>query len=432
MKKILTLIMSILCLIVLITPITAEDLTAAASPLVKPVITLTADFYMINVKVTNVDPEAEGYQVQASTNGKKWSNRGLLAIGSLKVDGSGLVYENRSLANNKKYYYRVRSYTTNAAGKLVYSAWSATKSIKTKKDTSKAVISLNPSTVPVLKDKTASSIEINMPQHEWLVYSHIYRGTSKKKIKTLVAKDLSGDVLTWVDTGLKANTVYYYRVVSWFMINGKWVKKTSAIVSRRTAPIDMAMPKNLTVANQTGGVSVKVDTWNNSVEFDSINILRSTNKKSWSKVGTLSSGDFVFVDKSAKNKTTYYYKVEIVKAGKKIVTGIKSLKTNIPAAPVACKGGIDPSKPCDYISDAAYNDDRKWGVYPTLEAATIAGDAFLDEYHYFATEHWVDSWFATSFVDNGYNDRGYVLFLRREGVFVPPHPDVVVYDWTKE
>ncbi len=88
--------------------------------------TLTADVGKVTVKWTKLTTQTTGYQIQYSTS-SKFSNAKLVTI-SKNTTTSKLI---SSLAQNKKYYFRVRTYKT-VSGTKYYSAWSKAKSITTK------------------------------------------------------------------------------------------------------------------------------------------------------------------------------------------------------------------------------------------------------------------------------------------------------------
>ena len=214
------------------------------------------------------------------------------------------------------------------------------------------------------------------------------------------------------------------------MINGKTVKKTTPIKSRKTAPIDIAMPKTLTLKNIKGGIVINYDIFNDSTDYDSVRYYRSTDNKNWKKIAPVAYSDYDHVDKTAKNKTVYYYRIALVKNEKEAFSGSKKIKSNVK---YACPNGFDRNLPCNAIIDVCYYDSDKWGVYPTMKAAMEAGDVLKEIYDYFNYQPiWVDSWFVTEFTDNLGRSKGFVLFMSRDDIFVPPPPGFVVYDWLVE
>lgn len=70
---------------------------------------------------------ATGYEIQYATN-SKFTGAKKVAITNNKTDKTTVS----KLSGNKKYYVRVRSYTT-VGGTKYYGSWSATKTVTTKK-----------------------------------------------------------------------------------------------------------------------------------------------------------------------------------------------------------------------------------------------------------------------------------------------------------
>ena len=70
---------------------------------------------------------ATGYEIQYATN-SKFTNAKKVTITNNKTDKTTIS----KLSGNKKYYVRVRSYTT-VNGTKYYGAWSVSKSMTTKK-----------------------------------------------------------------------------------------------------------------------------------------------------------------------------------------------------------------------------------------------------------------------------------------------------------
>lgn len=70
---------------------------------------------------------ATGYEIQYATN-SKFTNAKKVTITNNKTDKTTIS----KLSGNKKYYVRVRSYTT-VNGTKYYGAWSVSKGVTTKK-----------------------------------------------------------------------------------------------------------------------------------------------------------------------------------------------------------------------------------------------------------------------------------------------------------
>ena len=93
----------------------------------KAKITLKAGKKKVTVKWKKVK-DAAGYEVFRSLKKKK----GFKKVKTI-TNGKALKFVNKKLKGKKVYYYKVRAYNINAAGKKVYGAFSAVKKVKTKK-----------------------------------------------------------------------------------------------------------------------------------------------------------------------------------------------------------------------------------------------------------------------------------------------------------
>lgn len=74
--------------------------------------------------------QTSGYQVQCATNAKFTKNKKTVNIKGNKKKGCTLK-DKKKIKSKKKYYVRVRTFKT-IKGKTYYSAWSKTKTVKTK------------------------------------------------------------------------------------------------------------------------------------------------------------------------------------------------------------------------------------------------------------------------------------------------------------
>ncbi|MDD7114335.1 MAG: fibronectin type III domain-containing protein, partial [Lachnospiraceae bacterium] len=88
---------------------------------------LKAGSKKFTVKWTKQARQTTGYQLQYSTN-SKFTKVKTVTIGKNSTVSKAIS----KLAGRKKYYVRIRTYTT-VTGRKYYSAWSKTKSVVTKK-----------------------------------------------------------------------------------------------------------------------------------------------------------------------------------------------------------------------------------------------------------------------------------------------------------
>lgn len=79
------------------------------------------------------DAKITKYQIYRSTSKDFKKNLKKYTVNLKDVSKNTLTYTNsKSLKKGTKYYYKVRGVVTNSSGKLIYTKWSATKSIKFK------------------------------------------------------------------------------------------------------------------------------------------------------------------------------------------------------------------------------------------------------------------------------------------------------------
>ena len=159
-------------------------------------------------KVTN----ASGYQIYRATS-KNGSYKNVKTVTS----GSTISYTDKSLTNNKTYYYKVRAYKT-VDGVKKYSSFC---SIISKK------VALAKTTVTATA-KSNTSIKLSWTKVAGAKSYEIYQATSKngtyKKVKTTTS-------LSYTNTSLKSNKTYYYKVKAVQTVSKKTYKSAYSTVS---------------------------------------------------------------------------------------------------------------------------------------------------------------------------------------------------------
>jgi len=182
----------------------------------------------MNVKLTNSSANslkvswtkvagASGYEIYRATS-KSGTYKKIETITS----GTTISYTNKSLTNGKTYYYKVCAYkTVDASNK--YSDYC---SIQSKK------VNLAKSAVTATA-KSKSSIKLSWKKVSGATKYEVYRATSKngtyKKIKTTSS-------LIYINTKLKSNKSYYYKVKAVQTVSKKTYKSAySTVQSAKTA-----------------------------------------------------------------------------------------------------------------------------------------------------------------------------------------------------
>ena len=233
-----------------------------------------------NIKVGWDKIGVTGYQIQRSTNNKKWSTVKTI------TKNSTLNFNNTKLSVNKTYYYRVRAYKK-VGSKKVYGGWSTVLVAKT--TPAKPTLALS------MKDVNEVYIKI---------------GKASGATSYVVERSLDGSTYTLYDTLTGAATLtnielttgnrYYYRVKG---CNGElcspWV--SSSIVSSTKTP-------GLTLKTTSKKVTVTITPVTGATGYE---VYRSMYKnKKFSKIKTVLTEEELlsFINSTSKGKT-YYYKV---------------------------------------------------------------------------------------------------------------------------
>lgn len=134
---------------------------------------------------------------------------------------------------------------------------------------------------------------------------YIYRkvsGGSWKKIGTVT----SGTKVTYKDTSISKNKIYYYRVRAY---RGDVISSYYTTGIRATTPAVLLKDPKVTSAKQTSE-TVKL-TWEKTVNAKGYYIYRKVSGGSWKKIGTVASGKiFTYKDKTITAGKTYYYRIK--------------------------------------------------------------------------------------------------------------------------
>lgn len=254
-----------------------------------------------NIKTAWDKVSVTGYQLQRSTNGKKWSTIKTI------TKNSTLSYNNKRLSSNKTYYYRVRAYKK-VSGKKIYGPWSDIVSTKT--------APVKPSLKVTLKDYNSMNIVI---------------GESKGAVLYRLEKSIDGKTYTLFEEFPIKGTVsieeqevgktYYFRLKACNLENRCSSWNTYSLKQTTKVP-------SLSLKTSSKKVTVTLSSVNGA---DGYEIYRSTSKRGkYSLVKTLLETDEIY---NYENKTTqgkyYYYKVRSYKIvnDKKIYSPYSSIKS---------------------------------------------------------------------------------------------------------
>ena len=248
-------------------------------PLVSPTLNYTASNYTMTLTWNHQDG-ATSYEVYRSIDNKSFTK--ITTTANEKYVDSKLTY-------GTTYYYKVKAIDANSN--------SVFSNVISKK--------IVPNTVKNLKISSAYTTIANLKWDKVSTTGYqVYRSTDNKTW-TKVASIKSNSTLTYKDTGLTANTRYYYKVRAYKLVDGKYTYGSySNVVTVKTAP--KTPTASISLWNyQT--LSIKVNAATGASKFL---IYRSTTKDgTYTKVGELTAAG-TFKNAGLTPGKTYYYKVK--------------------------------------------------------------------------------------------------------------------------
>ena len=220
------------------------------------------------------------------------------------------VYTDNGLSANTTYYYMVKA--VNSGGK---SAYSSVVSAKTK-----VAIPAVPTGLSAT-GQSSSQINLAWTSVDGATKYYVYRATSSGGTYTKLTTEPTDSGYT--DTGLSANTTYYYKVKA---VNSAGESAFSAVASATTSLGAPATPTNLTA---TGQSSSQINlAWTMVSGASKYYVYRATTSGgTYSKLADEPS-DSGYTDTGLSANTTYYYKVKAVNsAGESGFSAVASAKT---------------------------------------------------------------------------------------------------------
>jgi transcriptional regulator CtsR len=198
-------------------------------------------------------------------------------------------YTNTKLSTNTTYYYRVRAY--NVVGDSGYS--------------NEARVTASPPAAPTkLKVTTVSSSRLrlswtdNAGDETGFLIERKKKGGSYSQIDRVAA-----DTEEYTDTGLSANTTYYYRVRAYNTVgNSGYSNEASAVTTL------LAAPSRLT-ATTVSTSRIKLDWEDNANNETGFKIERKKAGGSYTQIATVKANVETYENTGLANNTTYYYRV---------------------------------------------------------------------------------------------------------------------------
>ena len=116
---------------------------------------------------------------------------------------SGTSYTDKGLSLNTTYYYKVSAWSPGAKGESDKSAYASAKILPD------VPIGVTATTI------SSSSIRVNWDAFDGATLYYVYRSTSASGVYEKIPGNVSAPLTAFIDTGLSANTMYYYKVSAW-------------------------------------------------------------------------------------------------------------------------------------------------------------------------------------------------------------------------
>ena len=256
-----------------------------------------------------------GFKVERSTA----SGSGFAQIGTTAANIK--TYSSTGLASGTTYYYRVRAW--NAAGNSGYSNTDSATTLDTV-----------PAAPSSLTATAVSSSQVNLAWADGSSNEDGFKVERSTDNVTFTQVATTGiNVLTYNNTGLAANTLYYYRVRSYNTAGNSAYSNTA---SDTTAP---AAPTGLT-ATAVSSSQINLAWTDNSANENGFKIERGTASGGpFTSIGTNVAGVVTYSSTGLSASTAYYYRVCSFNAnGNSTYSNVASATTLLPAPVLAAIG----------------------------------------------------------------------------------------------
>ena len=256
----------------------------------------------INLSWTDNSGNETGFDLERSSDGSTFN-----ALAS--VDANATTYQNTGLTANTKYYYRVRA--KNSAGS---SGWS-----NVAEATTQAPPVTVPSTPASLLASAVSSSQINL---SWTDNSgnetgfDLERSSDGSTFNALASVD--ANATTYQNTGLTANTKYYYRVRAKNSAGSSGWSNVAEATTQAPPVLPLATPTRLRQKSGNPAIHELSLEWDDNADNETAyELSRSTNTEAnWEIIqANLPANTKEYLDKSVRSGFKYYYRVRTVKTG---------------------------------------------------------------------------------------------------------------------
>jgi titin len=275
----------------------------ATTVLVAPTGTLATGISVSEVDLTWNNSEGEtGYRIERSIDERTWTT-----VATVGADVTS--YANTGLAGGTRYIYRVRA--LNAGGASAPSVSSGAYTIPV---------------APNLVGSVASDTQVNV---NWTNVAGetnyvLQRSDNGTDGWTTIASPLA-NVITFSNTGLTADTSYFYRVIAHNATGD------SAASVTFTAHTLLPAPTGLTA---TGISTSEIDlSWTDSNNETGYRIERSLNETTWATLATVGADVTSYANTGLTGGTRYIYRVRAINPGGASAASPNASTYTIPLAP---------------------------------------------------------------------------------------------------
>ena len=268
------------------------DGVPATTPAAPTGLTATATGTQINLTWTDNATNETGFKIERSPDGLPTTFAQIATVGAAVT-----TYTNAGLLADTTYYYRVRA--TNASGDSIFS------------NTANATTTVAaPGAPTTLKATAVSTSQINLT---WVDNATNETGFRIERSPDGLAATFAQiatvgvNVTTYLNTGLSANTTYYYRVRATNTVGNSAYSNTVNTVTTVTAP---AAPATLT-ATAASNSQINLAWVDNSVNETGFRIERSPDglAATFVQIATVGANVTTYSNTGLVANTTYYYRV---------------------------------------------------------------------------------------------------------------------------
>ena len=189
----------------------------------------------------NANPAAGGYRLYRAT-----SEKGTYKLLKNITGNAQTTYTDTKRTLGKTYYYKIRMYMDVPGGSRLYGGWAYTK----------GQTSLETTTMTGALGK-AGAVQVSWKKLAKADGYALYRSQNAQKGYTLAAELKGANKLEYMDTGLTAGTVWYYKVAPYVTVSGK--KYYAAYTEPVSATV---LPVQTSIASLTPGGGRMQVTWN--------------------------------------------------------------------------------------------------------------------------------------------------------------------------